>query len=216
MAQIEGTNGPYTAGVATGKGKLWESRYVKLRQYEEYISDYVDRYWFPPAQPRGQLLPGVSRGSRIDEFPVTPLIAAIELDPALYVRGWFVGELSLADLQLREDPAIARTVDQLALAGYAPADNQKPVWRGWQERDGSFHDTETALVRRGYGSEVPLCDLLSHRPPSIYYSDGKTVIGPTLYAPAAVRRELPRRVVHNLCISRAIAACSRTLSRRSG
>jgi hypothetical protein len=28
--------------------------------------------------------------------------------------------------------------------------------------------------------------------------------------------EIDRRVVHNLCISRAIAACSRTLSRRGG
>ncbi len=38
MAQIEGPEGAYTAGVATGKGKVWESRYVKLRQYEDHIS----------------------------------------------------------------------------------------------------------------------------------------------------------------------------------
>jgi len=30
------------------------------------------------------------------------------------------------------------------------------------------------------------------------------------------RLEIDRRVVHNLCISRAIAACSRKLSRRGG
>jgi superfamily II DNA or RNA helicase len=191
MAQIEGTDGPYTAGVATGKGKMWESRYVKLRQYEQYISDYIDRYWFPPANPRGRILPGVSRGSRVEEFPVAPLIAAIELDPALYVQGWFVGELPLADLQLREDPAIPRVADGLALAGYAPAEDQHPIWRGWLDRDGSFHDTETAMVRRGFGPEARLSDLLAQRPPSVYYSDGRTIIGSILYAPAGIRRELP-------------------------
>ncbi|WP_083211241.1 DEAD/DEAH box helicase family protein [Mycolicibacterium porcinum] len=191
MAQIEGADGPYTAGVATGKGKLWESRYVKLRQYEQYISDYVDRYWFPPAQPLGRVLPGVSRGARIDEFPCEPLIAAAELDPALYIQGWFVGELPLADLQLREDPAAARTADSLALAGYTPTDDQNPIWRGWLDRDGSFHDTKIATARRGFGSEQPLSDLFSHRPPSIYYSDGHTIIGSVLYAPATVHRELP-------------------------
>jgi hypothetical protein len=34
--------------------------------------------------------------------------------------------------------------------------------------------------------------------------------------PKRSRLEIDRRVVHNLCISRAIAACSRKLSRRGG
>jgi len=191
MAQIEGVGGSYTAGLATGKGKIWESRNVKLRQYEAYISDYIDRYWFPPAQLRGRLLPEVSRGSRIEEFPTTPMIAAIELDPALYIQGRFIDNLPLADLQLREDTAVARVGDRLHLAAYSPADDQTPIWQGWQERDGSFHDNEPVQVRQGFSSEISLCDLLSHRPPSVYYSDGRTIIGPTLYAPATVRRELP-------------------------
>ncbi|WP_409429178.1 DEAD/DEAH box helicase [Mycobacterium sp. SMC-11] len=191
MAQIDGSDGSYTAGVATGKGKMWESRHVKLRLYEEHISDFIDRYWFPPAQPLGRLLPAMSRGMRIDEFPTEPLIAAIELDPALYVQGRFVDDLPLADLQLREDPHEQRTVDRLPIAGFSPADDVQPVWRGWQERDGSFHDLAPVVVRRGYGSETSLSELLTSRPPSIYYSDGRTVIGPTLYAPADVRRELP-------------------------
>lgn len=191
MAQIEAVGGAYMAGVATGKGKVWESRYVKLRQYEEYISDFIDRYWFPPAQLRGRLLPTMSRGMRIDEFPVEPLIAAIELDPALYVQGRFIGDLPLADLQLRADPTVQPTGDRLSLAGYSPADETTPVWRGWQERDGAFHDIEPLMVTRGYGSEVPMSELLTSRPPSVYYSNGRTIIGPTLYAPAGVRRELP-------------------------
>jgi len=191
MAQIDGPTGPYIAGVATGKGKFWESRYVKLRVYEQYIADYIDRYWFPPAQPLGRLLPTVSRGGRIDEFPVGPLIAAIELDPALYVQGWFLDELPLADVQLRDDPKVAHTGEQLGLAAYSPADERTPLWRGWQDRTGSFHDIESAMVRRGFGTAVPLADLLEQRPPSIYYSDGQTIIGSTIYAPAAVRRELP-------------------------
>ncbi len=119
------------------------------------------------------------------------MIAAIELDPALYVQGQFIDDLPLADLQLQEDPEGQRTSDRLPLAGYSPADNDRPVWRGWQERDGSFHDLDPVMVRRGYGSELPLSELLSNRPPSVYYSDGRTIIGPTLYAPTGVRRELP-------------------------
>ncbi|WP_081346479.1 DEAD/DEAH box helicase [Mycobacteroides chelonae] len=192
MAQIEDIEGSFTAGIATGKGKIWESRYMKLRRYEQYICDYIDRYWFPPAQPLGRLLPSVSRGTRINEFPAEPaLIAAIELDPALYAQDWFVGEVPLADVQLREDPRNSRTADKLGLAAYAPDDQENPLWRGWQDRDGCFHDIETSMAKRGYGSEGPLCDLLSHRPPSIYYSDGHTIIGPTVYAPTSVRRELP-------------------------
>jgi helicase-like protein len=191
MAQIEGPEGAYTAGVATGKGKVWQSRYVKLRQYESYVWDFIDRYWFPPAQVRGRLLPTMSRGMRIDEFPVDPLVAAIELDPALYVQGRFIDDLPLGDLQLREDPEGQRTSEVLPLAGYSPANDVQPMWRGWQERDGSFHDVNPVVVRRGYGSETSLSDLLSTWPPSVYYSDGRTIIGPTLFAPAGVRRDLP-------------------------
>jgi superfamily II DNA or RNA helicase len=191
MAQIDGPSGPYTAGIATGKGKLWESRYVKLRVYEQYISDYIDRYWFPPAQPLGRLLPTVSRGARIDQFPVGPLIAAIELDHALYIQGWFLDDVQLADLHLRDDPDVPHTGDQLALAAYSPAVEDTPIWRGWQDRNGIFHDTETATVRRGFGPETPLSDVLTQRPPSIYYSDGQTIIGTIIYSPPTTRRELP-------------------------
>ncbi|MBN7435543.1 DEAD/DEAH box helicase family protein [Mycobacteroides abscessus subsp. abscessus] len=191
MAQIEGAGGSYTAGVATGKGKMWESRHVKLRHYEEHISDFIDRYWFPPAQPRGRLLPTMSRGMRIDEFPAESLIAAIELDPALYVQGRYIGDVPLADLQLREDPQEQRSPDRLPLAGFSPTDDEIPVWRGWQDKEGHFHDIVPVMVRRGYGSEAVLSELFTSRPPSIYYSDGRTVIGPTLYAPIDVRRELP-------------------------
>ncbi|PQD99901.1 helicase [Mycobacterium sp. EPG1] len=191
MAQIESVGGAYNAGVATGKAKVWESRYVKLRQYEEHVSDFIDRYWSPPAQARGRLLPSMSRGFRIDEFPVAPLVAAIELDFVLFSQGRFIGDLPLADLELRVDPGEERTVDRLPLAGYSPTDDLHPIWRGWQERDGSFHDVTSVVVSRGYGSEKPLSELLSARPPSIFYSDGRTVIGSTMYVPAGVRRDLP-------------------------
>ncbi|QQG96741.1 DEAD/DEAH box helicase family protein [Mycobacteroides chelonae] len=195
MAQIDGTDGSFTAGIATGKGKIWESRDLKLRRYEQYMSDYIDRYWFPPAQPLGRLLPGVSRGSRINKFPdERSLIAAIELDPALYVQDWYVGEVPLSDVHLCEDLTAPRAPDALALAAYAPGDVKNPIWRGWQDRDGSFHDFETATAKRGYGSVGPLSDLLSHRPPSIYYSDGQTIIGSVIYAPTAVRSDLPTLV----------------------
>lgn len=191
MAQISADGHTHNVGIATGKSKFWESRYVRLRQYEEYINDYIGRYWLPPAGGPGRLLPGVARGELILEMP-DGLVVTIEPDPALYSSGWEAGGVSVGDLLLEVDPSGQRDGDHLPLIALDPENMQNPVWAGWLDRHGIFNDLASPTeINRGFGSKGSLAELLSQRPPSIYFANGKTVIGRLIFDPPTVGTNLP-------------------------
>jgi len=190
MAQVADGTSAFTAGVATGKGKFWETRYVPLREYEDHLANYASRYWFPPGGGPGPLLPNVARGERLSEFPMRD-IAAIEMNVALYGMGWqLLGGDTIDELDLQPDPARSPTPNLLPLRAIDPAAPDVPVWEGDQDTLGNFIDRTPLQVQRGFGTR-PFSDLLADRPPSIYYLDGNTVVGPVLYRRRAPARDLP-------------------------
>jgi hypothetical protein len=66
------------------------------------------------------------------------------------------------------------------------------VWRGFQDVLGRFHaGPTTAQVRFGYATPVPFEELLTSRPPNMYFLDGQTVCGATVYRPTGSRNNLP-------------------------
>src|SRR5207248_3238566 len=101
MVQVADTDGAFTAGIATAKGKYWDTRYVTLREYEEFVTDLVQRYWHAAPSMAGQLLPQITRPRRLEAWPsVEPL--AVELDTELLGAGWQVDKMgALDDLDFR-------------------------------------------------------------------------------------------------------------------
>jgi superfamily II DNA or RNA helicase len=182
MVQVAEGGRSFGAGMATGKSKYWERRYATLREYEEFVTILAERYWFPATGIAGQMLPQVARGGRLTAWPNSkPII--VELNAALIGRGWEipgVAELDELDLQ----PAI--NAAQRMAAGFFPFEatrgeadgNVSVVWQGEQDRNGSVAATGPEVtVRRGFGSEQALADLLTERPPNVYFLDGHTVQG---------------------------------------
>lgn len=182
MAQISSQNQAFTAGIATGKNKLWETRYVPLREYETSVGDYIDRYWFPPADGPGRLLPNVTRGERLREFPGSG-VAAVELNPALYGQGWAraTNGTPMEELDFRVDPSRPATPTSLPLQAWDPTDSSAPAWLGQQDILGYFTDHTPAEIRRGFAAPTQMADLLTNRPPNVYFLDGQTVVGAIVY-----------------------------------
>jgi hypothetical protein len=158
MIQVPDSDGAFTAGVSTGKGKYWETRYAPLRGYDSFITDLADRYWFPPAAPSGQLLPQVSRGRRLLQWPASTPVAA-EVDFALIGRGWIVegyGPIEVLDLRARE-PSSGGSAEQLALQLVAPdPQGERVIWEGHQDVVGQVvtHRTADLNVRHGFANSI--------------------------------------------------------------
>ncbi|MFD7159040.1 DEAD/DEAH box helicase family protein [Kribbella sp. NPDC059898] len=199
IAQIGSGPGSYSAGVATAKGKYWESRALSLRNYEAFTAELASRYWLPTVSAAGRLLPNVTRGERLRRFPDSA-VALVENSPGIRGLGWVTvdGE-PVEELELHLDTDRTRSDDSLPLAAFSPTAPGAPLWRGSQGIDGHFSTTGPDLqVQLGYGSPLPLEDLLTARPPSIFFLDGQTVIGAvgyqsigrTTYLPAVDERTI--------------------------
>jgi hypothetical protein len=191
MVQVSDGNGTYTAGIATGKGKYWETRRSPLRTYDTFITELAERYWFPPESLAGQLLPDVLRGRRLAAWPTAQPLA-VELDFALIGSGWRLPGLgALEDLELRAH-AIG-SGDVLPLEAIDLQRNGQPViWRGQQDLLGYITaDGDDLLIGRGFSGRVPFSRLLSERPPTIFFNDGTTVSGTSLYNSRTGTRALP-------------------------
>jgi superfamily II DNA or RNA helicase len=195
MVQVPGDSGSFTAGVSTGKSKYWETRYAPLRAYEQFVSGFADRYWFPPVPPSGPLLPQINRGERLARWPSGDVLA-VGLDYALAGAEWSIGgvPLELFDLWAGEKArtlgASAQSPDHLELAVTRPdPSGNTVVWTGVLKLDGLVEAASSELLaQRGYGIVTPLAELLSERPPTVYFVDGTTVRGNQLYpAPAGSR-----------------------------
>lgn len=204
MVQVAGEAGAFTAGVSTGKSKYWETRYTPLREYEAFVADFADRYWFPPAPPTGPLLPQISRGQALTAWPTADVLA-VTMDYALIGSEWTVighGSLDFIDLYggaeaiERGSPA-ATAADRVPLAAVMPsATGDVLVWSGELDLDGVVTSTTAEVpVQRGHGNPVPFSSLLTERPPSVLFVDGHTVHGRELILPTTFSNTVPQGLV---------------------
>ncbi|MFC6155639.1 hypothetical protein [Kribbella jiaozuonensis] len=192
IAQIGSGRGSYSAGVATGKGKYWESRAPSLRNYEVFTAELAAKYWLPIVAAAGRLLPNVTRGERLRGFPKSD-VAVIETSPRIRGIGWVTADQApVEQLELQFDSSQVRTDYELPIAAFVPEDPDTPIWTGYQDISGRFHAAGTNLgVQLGYGSPVPYEALLTSHPPSIFFLDGQTVLGAVGYQSLGRTTTLP-------------------------
>lgn len=192
MAQVGDGAGSaaYNTGFAVEKAKIWESRYVPLREYDGALMDFADRYW-SSADIVAPLLPAVARGVRLDKFPEVP-VAAVEMHPLLLTSEWTTEDgFPIGRLDLRHQLADT-SGEQLTFAAVRP-DTGATVWCGRLDTNGDVLDVDPpVVVRRGHQTPRLLSGLLSANPPTIYFLNGQIVSGATLYQPPAVQRDLTR------------------------
>jgi hypothetical protein len=191
MAQVSDGpgQGAYTSGVALGKSKIWESRWVPLRTYESTLASFADRYW-RVGTATNPLLPAVARGARLAAFPDT-LVAAIEVNPALLAAGWSIADLEVDRLDLRAN-RVSDDKHRLELEAVDPRSG-RPIWRGAIDVLGGVVDRGEALqVARGQAASRSFADLLASFPPTVYFADGHTTIAGTIYRSREVLRDLSR------------------------
>ena len=192
MAQVsEGVgNGAYNTGFAVEKAKFWESRYVPLREYDGALMDFADRYW-SSAEIIAPLLPAVARGVRLDRFPATP-VAAIEMHPLLLASAWTTLEGFPIDRLDLQHETTDDSGQQLTFEIVRP-DTGAIVWSGRLDIHGNVVDANSPVhVRRGHQTPRSLAGLLTTMPPTVYFLNGQTVSGATLYQPPLVQRDLTR------------------------
>lgn len=190
MAQVRTSDGTTTtAGLATEKGKMWQARYLSLRDFAGFCSALAEDYWQPAASSSGPLLPTVARGVRLDAFPRGPLVATLH-------EGWLnsdrtlAGGLSLGGLDIHASEPIddgrKLPIDLIVEV------TGEVVWSGEQLIDGSFTSADTELRSlRGYSDSRPLSATLEDLPPTIHFLNGETVTGAMLHKPVVARADLP-------------------------
>ncbi len=180
-----------TRGGATAKGKVWSTQYTSLRQYDKWVDDLTNRIWFPRVGLSGPILPDVSRGARLAQWPSNPIVS-IDFAPELHARGWTF------DIQLEEMAASLEDVT-LSLANCDRAipdphgivefqasfsgDEEHPFWRGTLSVSGEVRTISEcdAKVRRGFAEQKPVHEFLTIHPPSIYFLDGRRVEGHIIF-----------------------------------
>jgi hypothetical protein len=102
-------------------------------------------------------------------------------------------------LDLQAEPAGSTGNPDLRPLGLRPSSDkdEPPIWRGYQDLVGNISpENKDVEVRRGFSAPVLLSELLSARPPTIYFQDGTTVHGATVYD----RRVPQRRLTSDLLI----------------
>lgn len=176
MIQVDDNGTTFTAGVATAKSKYWETRYSPLLDYEAFVDDLAQRYWFPPGAVTGQLLPQVNRGRRLSAWP-NAMPIAVELDPALIGMGWTVdnvGPLDNLDFEAEQPNPNTLLINAVVVNG----DMRRVIWTASLDVTGEVKPSGNDLVaQRGYGVASTLSELLVDRPLTIFFGNGDTVHG---------------------------------------
>ncbi len=196
MFQVNTADGAANAGGAVEKSKLWLTRYGQLRELSEWIDTTAALLWFPQQTAQGPLLPGIDRGHRLEEWPDARPLAA-ELYPGLLGIGlelWDggnrLGVIEDLDLYVNDDPT--GTLQDVETARGGPLgiigvlrdrdnDRESCVWKASIDTEGHIASAHDLLVRRGYGDSESLAAILESQPPTIYFLDGTTTIGPVRY-----------------------------------
>jgi hypothetical protein len=196
MFQVSTSDGVANAGGAVERSKLWLTRYGQLRELSEWIDATVALLWFPQQTVQGPLLPGMDRGHRLEAWPDARPLAA-ELYPGLYGIGLELwdgasrfGDIEDLDLYVNDDPTgtlqdvQTANVGSLRIIGVLnDRENERAacVWDASVDTAGHITATHDVMVRRGYGDAESLAALLESQPPTIYFLDGTTTIGPVRY-----------------------------------
>lgn len=194
----DGSGATTNGGAALERGKIWITRHVPLRAYDDWIDDLAARLSNSRTGNAGPLLPTLNRGSRLEEWPEAQALAA-EMDPISFARGWSL-ELSgrlvpIEQLQLfvaddLEFELTGHPQDEALPVVAAVPDSSSPgwdiVWRGQLHLDGRVSG-DSVNVHRGFSSHAELSDLLEHYPPTVYFLDGTTTYGSTRY-PRPIRQ----------------------------
>lgn len=196
MFQVTTDDGAANAGGAVEKSKLWLTRNGPLRELSDWVDATAALLWFPQQTAQGPLLPGVDRGHRLEDWPQARPLAA-ELYPGLlgiglelWDGGARLGGIEDFDLYVNDDPT--RTLQDVETARGGPlsivgvfhhrdSNEEVCVWEAAVNTDGSITPTRDLLVRRGYEERAALAALLESQPPTIYFLDGTTTIGPVRY-----------------------------------
>ncbi|MGR6092278.1 DEAD/DEAH box helicase [Brevibacterium sp. CSND-B09] len=192
MAQIgEGPgSSSYNIGFSVEKAKFWESRYVPLHKYDGVLEDFADRYW-ASTEVLAPLLPSVARGVRLTAFP-NFAVAAIEMHPVLLGSEWTTDDgLPIGRLDLRHETAES-TGSELKFSAIR-CDSGDKVWTGVVDIYGNVAELNSVVqMNRGHDTSRSLAELFGAQPPIIYFLNGETVSGTTLYQPPRVSRDLSR------------------------
>jgi superfamily II DNA or RNA helicase len=196
MFQVNTSDGATNAGGAVEKSKLWLTRHGQLRELSQWVDATAALLWFPQQTAQGPLLPGVDRGHRFEEWPDARPLAA-ELYPGVFGIGlelWDggvrLGVIEDLDLYVNDDPTgtlqdVETTRGEplriIGLLNDRENDRVTCVWDANVDTAGHFTASHDLLVRRGYGEMDSLAALLESQPPTIYFLDGTTTIGPVRY-----------------------------------
>ena len=196
MFQLDAPGGTASAGGAVEKSKLWVTQYVQLRELSDWFDATAALLWFPQQTAQGPLLPGVDRGHRMDDWPdARPL--AVEFYPGLLGLGlelWDgnrrLGVIENLELFVNDDPTgtlqdvASAQGGKLQIVGVLhdrDRNRDSCIWKAEIDTAGQIYASSDLVVRRGYGEDASLAEILETHPPTIYFLDGTTTIGPVRY-----------------------------------
>jgi len=145
--------------------------------------------------------PQVTRGKRLSVWPTAAPLAA-ELDYALVGTGWHTSSgVPLETLDVNVLPVGSLGVaNQLPLELIAQSSTgPTTIWRGHQDLGGAI----TALgadiiIQRGIGFPYQLADVLTDRPPTVFFLDGTTVHGSNEFDSRARSQSTPPGMLNAL------------------
>jgi superfamily II DNA or RNA helicase len=210
MFQVNTKDGSANAGAALEKSKLWMTRYGSLRDLSEWVDTTCRLLWFSSKNSQGPLLPAVDRGQQLTAWPETRPLAA-ELPPTLlgtglelWNNGHSLGGIEDLDLFVNDDPTGALSNvnkpagSELAIVGVFN-DRQKEirelVWEAAINVRGEIAAKTEIEVGRGYGPRESLSKFLEREPPTIYFLDGSTTVGPIKYDSRRTTRAFDLRLL---------------------
>ncbi|WP_226350318.1 hypothetical protein [Pseudonocardia sp. ICBG601] len=113
-------------------------------------------------------------------------------------QGWQVDvgrELAVSILDLHATNTVLRSLDPLPVEILNPLDKDQPVWSGLFDVLGRVtieeRGTSELSAWRGYSGMRPMSELLMEYPPTIFFSDGSTVVGNRLFEPVSRVKSMP-------------------------
>lgn len=187
MAQVRRADGSgaFNAGIAVERAKFWESRSVGIRTYIDLLGEFCDRYWASP-DTANPLLPEVARGRTYSKLP-TSRVVVTELDPWLLGRDWTLGDDLLENAQVS---ALADGSAGLRLSIRYRVAGETREWQAEQDVNGVVRPVGADVhVRRGTG-QMLLSDLLDAHPVTVFFSNGRSIHGATMYERPGVPRSV--------------------------
>ena len=189
--QFSGAESSSNGGAAMEKAKIWVTNYVHLVEYADWIDGLAAGLRSGHVLRGDALLPTLDRGRRLTAWPSSPPLAA-----DLSTRLWGL------DLEVEcpsgrrvpiEDVLLYVARDPLGrLDGEAPSTPWLPIvaattgeepelaWSGLVNPTGTVVDEELVLVHHGTQTHS-FGGLLEQDPPTIYFLDGTTTVGPIQY-----------------------------------